>query len=176
MAIAVTLLGLGIVMRDRSGNEDMENDRVKNVMFWGAAFALLNIVCQCCGSILLKVGTQGIGTIEATFIRLFVASCVMLPFGLFSGQSTEIRTLAGDRKEFSKLVIASFLGTFLGVWFMLTSFKYCPAGIAAIMTSTSPLFVIPVVWLLWGQRVSRSGMVGAAIAFAGVCWLLLPTA
>lgn len=175
MAIAITLLGLGIVMRDRSENEDVKSPRSKNALYWGVAFALFNVVCHSSGAILVKVGTEELGTIEATFIRLFVASCVMLPFGIFAGLPTEIRNLARDRKEFSKLVVATFLGTFLGVWLMLTSFKYCPAGIAAIMTSTSPLFVIPVVWLLWGKRVSRPGMIGAAIAFAGVCWLLLPT-
>ncbi len=177
MATGVTLIGLAIVMRERAGNKESDSTVEQSRLFWlGVGFALLNILCHCGGSILMKVGTEGLGTVEATFIRLFVASCVMLPVGLCTGQSTEIRNLARDRGEFLKLACAAFLGTFLGVWLMLTSFKYCPAGIAAIMTSTSPIFVIPIVWLACGERVSRTGIVGAAIAFGGVCWLLLPTA
>ena len=51
MAIAITLLGLGIVMRDRSENEDVQNPTVKNALFWGVALALFNVVCHSSGAI-----------------------------------------------------------------------------------------------------------------------------
>ena len=176
MAIGVTIFGLGMVLQDRAATTQEANSKVKHAVRWGVAYALLNILCHCSGSILLKLGTQNIGTIEATFIRLLSATIVMLPMGIFSSQKRELLELTKKRNEFFRLCQAAFMGTFLGVWLMLISFKFCPAGIAATMTSTSPIFVIPIVWFWMGTRTSRFAIIGALIAFAGVCWLLLPTA
>jgi drug/metabolite transporter (DMT)-like permease len=56
---------------------------------------------------------------------------------------------------------------------MLVSYKHCPSGIAATLTSTTPLFVIPVVYFVYRQRVNGIAIAGAAVAFFGVCGLLL---
>ena len=174
MAIGLTLFGLGVVLQDRKSTKRETSTKVPNAMLWGVAYSLINIGCHCSGSILLKMGAQDIGTIEATFIRLFAAAVIMLPVGLLTHQKSEVIELSKNRKEFWRLCAAAFMGTFLGVWLMLTSFKFCPAGIAATMTSTSPLFVIPIVWFWSGTRTSKVSILGALIAFAGVCWLLLP--
>ncbi|NER83650.1 MAG: EamA family transporter, partial [Leptolyngbya sp. SIO1D8] len=68
------------------------------------------------------------------------------------------------------VVLAAFLGTYLGVWLQQVSFKYTPAGIAQALLATSPLFVLPIAALM-GKRVTGRAVLGVLVAIAGV-WLL----
>jgi drug/metabolite transporter (DMT)-like permease len=63
--------------------------------------------------------------------------------------------------------LASFGGTFLGIWLQQTSIKYTLAGIAQTLSATSPLFAIPVT-MLGGESVSLRSVLGAMVAILGI--------
>ena len=171
LAIGVTLFGIAVVMSEQAGDEaPLLRPGSRR---WGMTCAFMSIGTMAVGAVFLRQGTDGVGTIEATFIRLFSASAFGLVLSVCMRDLHEIRDLLRDRESTIRLSSAAFLGTVVGVWLMVITYKYCLAGIAALLTSTTPLFVIPVVWLLLHHRISRLSIVGAAVAFAGVCALLL---
>lgn len=172
MCILVTILGIGVVMRART-ERTPEQDIRPGSKRWGITCALLGVVTMAVGAVILRRGTQGVGSIEGTFIRLLAASAFGAVLSAVLGQLKEIVILFGNRKGLTDLCMATFLGTVIGVYLMLVSYKYCPSGIAATLTSTTPLFVIPVVFFVYKQRVNSIAVAGAAVAFAGVCGLLL---
>ena len=171
VAILVTVAGIAVAVREQATDEAPQLR--PGSRRWGIICALLGIGCMAVGAVLLRQGSHDVGTVEATFIRLFVPSV----FGVFCsfclGQLQEIRELFRSRQGTSELTSATFLGTGLGVWLMVVAYKYCLVGIAATSTSTAPLFIIPIVWYFLGQRVSKAAICGAAVAFVGVCGLLL---
>jgi len=69
------------------------------------------------------------------------------------------------------IAVTAFFSTYLALWLQQTAFKYAETGVAQALSSTSPLFVLPVAALV-GERVTVRAMVGAAIAIAGVVILL----
>ena len=170
--IFLTLAGIAVVMRDRAEQKSEPSVRPGSLQ-WGFACALMGIGTMAVGAVILKRGTTNLGSVEATFIRLFSASVFGIVVSIAFRQLREIRLLFKDRKAVIDLSAATFIGTVVGVWMMLVAYKYCRTGIAATLTSTSPLFVIPVVWFFCGQQVTRVAVVGACVAFAGVCGLLL---
>jgi drug/metabolite transporter (DMT)-like permease len=68
-------------------------------------------------------------------------------------------------------IIAAFLGTYLGIFLQQTSLKYAPAGIAQALSSTSPLFVLPLA-MFAGEKVSLRAVLGAAASLVGIGLLL----
>ena len=170
--ILITLVGIGIVMRqnsDRNPDQDIRPGSTR----WGVISALLGIATMAIGAVILKRGLTDVGPIEGTFIRLLAASV----FGCFVswplGQFREIAELLTNRKGTVTLCAATALGTVTGVVLMLAAYKYCPTGIAATLTSTSPLFVIPVVAVVYREKITALSVLGATVAFAGVCGLIL---
>ncbi|MFO7089320.1 EamA family transporter, partial [Arthrospira platensis PCC 7345] len=53
-----------------------------------------------------------------------------------------------------------------------TALKFTAAGIAQTLTSTSPLFVLPIA-IAMGDRVSWRAILGALVAIFGVAMLFL---
>jgi drug/metabolite transporter (DMT)-like permease len=72
------------------------------------------------------------------------------------------------------LVLAAFMGTFLGIWLQQLSLKYAVAGIAQTLSSTSPLFVLPIAILL-GEQVSPRAWFGVLVTLAGIAILFWQT-
>lgn len=170
--ILVTLAGVGIVMRqnsDRNPDQDLRPGSAR----WGIISALLGIATMAIGAVILKRGLSDVGPIEGTFIRLLAASVFGGVISLALGQFREIAELLTNRHATLALCAATCLGTVTGVVLMLAAYKYCPTGIAATLTSTSPLFVIPVVALVYGEKTTTAAIIGATVAFAGVCGLIL---
>jgi len=50
---------------------------------------------------------------------------------------------------------------------------YTEAGVAQTLMSLMPVFIIPLVWVLYRQKTSLQGMSGAVVAVIGVAILLL---
>jgi drug/metabolite transporter (DMT)-like permease len=71
---------------------------------------------------------------------------------------------------FAVLAGTSFASTFLAIWLQQIALKFTAAGIAQSLTSTSPLFVIPIA-MARGEQVSSRAIAGVLMALGGV-WLL----
>lgn len=172
IAILITMLGIGIVMHEQSTRA--RDDESRRDFFQGVLAGIIGVLGQAAGCILMKQGSASINSLEATFWRLFVAAMASLALVAMTRQKKELAGLVHTPKTFGWLCLAATLGTCLGVWLMLISFKYSPAGVAATVTSTSPLFVIPIVAAM-GQKVTKPALLGAIVAFVGVCWLVAMT-
>ncbi len=171
-AIGVTLAGLAVVMRERWPSRGEQPGTAPASVAWGLLCALVGVSAQAVGSILLKIGTAGVGSVEATFIRLLVATLFTLLGALLLRRWPSVRDVLRSRRASVELTLAAFLGTFLGVWLMLIGFKYCEAGVASTLLSTSPLFIIPIAWYFLGDRASWTAIAGATLAFVGAGWLI----
>ncbi|MFQ5418800.1 MAG: EamA family transporter, partial [Anaerolineae bacterium] len=63
---------------------------------------------------------------------------------------------------------------FLGIWFSLIAISLSRLGIASTLMALPPVLLIPIEWLVYKKPVSTRGMVGTAVAFAGVALIFLP--
>jgi len=70
-------------------------------------------------------------------------------------------------------VAGSVVGPFLGIWLSLQAVQMAPVGIAATLMALPPVILIPLGYLLYGERVGRRGVVGTLVAFCGVALIFL---
>ena len=66
------------------------------------------------------------------------------------------------------LIVGALIGWVLGSVLFLTTIALCGPTRAAILTSTSPLFALPLSVLFLKERVSRAILAGTALTVVGI--------
>lgn len=170
--VALTLIGVTTVARERSASPlpDQVSAPIDGA---GVAWAVLSVACQAVGTVLTKLGGQELLPLEISVVRLTFGFILLTGFVLATGRAREVVAPLGDPARRRTLVLATVLGTYLGIWLSMTGVRYTYAGIAATLTSTSPIFALPLAALVLRERVSARAVAGALIAVAGVALLSL---
>ncbi len=163
--MALTIAGVLWVVTERTAD-------VAKASLAGIGFAVLSMLCQSSGNILVKLGGASTSALSISVVRLVVAAGFL---ALLVGALGEPRALRGLKRPgaTSKLLLATFLGTYLGIWLSMAGLRYAPAAVAATLGSLSPVFVLPFVWAFDGERPSARAAGGACLAVGGVAVLFL---
>jgi drug/metabolite transporter (DMT)-like permease len=59
------------------------------------------------------------------------------------------------------------------VWLSLIAVQNAPVGVASTLTSLTPVFLLPLGWLFFKERITQRAVVGTALAVAGTAILFL---
>ena len=108
---------------------------------------------------------------EASCVRLLIAAAIGGVFAALRGRIRPWCTLYFKTGMWRRLVPASFIGTALGIWLSLVAYQYAEVAVASTLTSLTPIFIMPLVWIFLRQRVSLRAVVGAFVALAGAAAL-----
>ena len=168
LGIGLTIAGIAWVVRERATDEEAGS------VVAGFGFALLAMLCQSTGNVLTKLGGADVSALGVSVIRVTAGTVGLFVFlglrGRLSGAFTPLR----ERQALGRVVVATFLGTFLGIWLLNAGLKYTShAGVAATLSSTSPIFILPLAWWFLKERLSPRAVVGALIAVAGIAVLFV---
>lgn len=165
--ILLTIFGVAWVIAERTAETALPSKHI----WLGLGMSLLGQTANASGAILSRAAfTQiDIDPLWTAALRLSGGMTVMLLF--FNRRNAESLKQLKAPKILGAIVLAAFLGTYLGIFLQQTSFKYAPAGIAQALNSTSPLFILPAS-VLTGEKVSLRAVVGVVVAIAGIALLL----
>jgi drug/metabolite transporter (DMT)-like permease len=172
IGMAVTLAGIAIVVLERNGSE-----RGTTVLTGaGVVSAFLGAVGQGTGLIFAKMAfNEGpVNGFVATFIRIIASLVVLLPVviatrrlrGAFSRFNT-------DRRAFWLTAGGSVVGPFLGIALSLIAVAHTSVGVAATLMATVPILMLPLVWIVYKERLTWRSLAGAWLAVGGVGILFL---
>ncbi len=183
VGIAVTLTGVVMVLLEDETKSD-ERKLSKKEKTWGISLALVGAIGQGLGLAFLKKGmllypeadglTEAMSlAITSTLIRMILGAIFVWVVVTIWGKLPEIKEALKDKKGMKYVTAGSFIGPFIGVTLSTLAAYLVEVGVAQTLLSLMPVFIIPVVWLLFKQRTSWRGVVGAFIAVAGVAILFL---
>lgn len=68
------------------------------------------------------------------------------------------------------IALTAVFSTYLGIWLQQTALKHTSTGIAQALTSTSPLFILPIAWVQ-GDRLSGRALGGVLLSLLGIVLL-----
>ncbi len=183
VGIAVTLTGVIMVIIEDETKSD-ERKLSKKEKTWGIFLALVGAIGQGLGLAFLKKGmllypaADGLNeamslAVTSTLIRMMLGAVFVWVVVTIWGKLPEIKEALKDKKGMKYVTAGSFIGPFIGVTLSTLAAYLVEVGVAQTLLSLMPVFIIPVVWLLFKQRTSWRGVVGAFIAVAGVAILFL---
>ncbi len=173
LGIVVTLAGVLWVVAERQNNSERIDSRL---YVSGLFFAFLGAVGQAGGLVTAKEGLiGGISVLSGQVIRMSVAALAiwLVTLALRQGRRT-LRTFQEQPLATRFLLLGAVFGPVLGVWFSLAAVKYTPnIGIASTLQSLPPIFLIPIGYFFFKEKVSARALVGTVIALVGVAVLFL---
>lgn len=180
VGIAITLTGVCVVILEREdlSGEASVSRRQKTL---GVLFGLGGSLGQGIGLVISKYGMMTVANdpsaplnpLSATLIRMIAATFSIWLFTIATGRLSKVIESSKDGKAITRTIGGAATGPFLGVWLSMVAVTYTVAGVAATLMSLMPVMIIPVVWIVYKQRTSWRGMVGAGIAVVGVAILFL---
>ncbi len=167
LGIALTASGvaLAILGRPRSGAHRFET--VQGRFAIGAGFALAAAMGQAAGSLIARpVMASGIDPYLASLFRVGAS-------GLAMGAIAGLPFVPSLRARPTRLVLVLTAGTaIIGLLIGMTLFLYAlqggKTGIIATLSATSPVIILPLLWLRTGQRPTGLSWAGAILAVAGL--------
>ncbi|MEN1680927.1 MAG: DMT family transporter [Planctomycetota bacterium] len=169
LGAAVTLAGVGWVVIERSPEVAIPRD----VMLPGAAWAVVAAACQAVGAVLSRqaLTESDIGPVASALIRIVAGVAVLLIWMPLS-RTPYLPPALRNRKAIRAVVIATVLGTFLGLSLMQVSLKFTSAAVTQTLLATSTLLVLPLLAAM-GERITPRAIFGAVLAIAGVAVMML---
>ncbi|HUO65534.1 MAG TPA: DMT family transporter [Terriglobales bacterium] len=161
----VTLTGLVLIVRSRDG-EQVREERLAV----GLAAAFIAAVAWAASLLVLKPAMGTLDPVTAQSVRLPLAALVL--FATPWGWGTPRQVLGADRSTLWRVALLGIVTAGSSVLFV-TSVKWADVAVAAVLSSTAPLFALPLGLIFLGERVTRSALAGTALAVTGVALIQL---
>jgi drug/metabolite transporter (DMT)-like permease len=140
----------------------------------GVAAGLVWAFCQGLANVLTKLGGREATALDITLVRLSAGVLALVVSAVATEGLRPTLYPLRRRRTLRRLATATFVGTYLGVWLQIAGLRYTAhAGVAATLSSTSPLFVLPLAAAFLDDRPSPRAVIGAAVAVAGIAVLFL---
>lgn len=110
--------------------------------------------------------------VEAAILRLAAAGAIAWMVLPFTSALRPTGATVTNPALLKFIIPGTLAGLFLGSWFSMMALARMPGGIASALMSCSPIFMIPLTRLFFGERHSARAMVGTGVTVAGVFVLL----
>ena len=173
--------GAGLVMvgvmtaillgRHREENHAWESDRCS--VGAGVALGLLAALCQAVGSLIVKpVMSLDVDPVAASAVRVTVACgvhFVLLVLGFKAASAQQ----APNLRVLAQTALNGFIAMGVGMTLILLALKNGDVGMVAILSSVSPVLVLPLLWWRLGRAPAVGAWLGAALTVAGTALILL---
>ena len=167
--IGITLVLSGVVWvvsedSNRAIRGRQSNFRLGVVTALGAAFS------QGVGFVLMSEGvSDGYPAMSASVIRTVVALVFLWAIiGMRGKIRHNLDLIFGEPRVFGMVILATLAGPVSGTTLVLVSLQFTSVGISSTLTGTTPIFLIPISFLVFGERITLRMVAGTIVAVAGV--------
>ncbi|HOC28690.1 MAG TPA: DMT family transporter, partial [Treponemataceae bacterium] len=134
----------------------------------GVVYGFLSALFTVCATFMTKAGSAGVGTVTATQIRIGSAFAGFTLFALATRKLPEVAAAVRDARGITVIAVASIFGPFIGVALLLYAIQHSNAGIAAALSSLSPVLILLPSRFLDKRRITAGEVGGALITTAGI--------
>ncbi|MCJ2368463.1 DMT family transporter [Aeromonas dhakensis] len=162
---------LAILFGRRSSGSEWE--KIRGSLAAGVALGLTAALCQSLGAIIAKPVMMGgdVDAVSASGVRMgsaLLAHCALRMTGL--PLSKPLHPI--NRRIFGMIALNGFLAMALGMTLILVALKQGDVGMVAILSSTTPVILLPLLWWHSGKRPSAAAWAGTLLATLGTMLVL----
>ena len=141
----------------------------------GILFGVLAGLGQATGLVFSRQGMQGaFSPISGNVIRMLAAVLALWLVALLQRQvGSTLRTLKANPAALRLVALAALIGPVVGVSLSLLAVQNVAVGVASVLTSLSPIFMLPLSHFFFKERLGWQPIAGTFVAMAGVIILFL---
>jgi drug/metabolite transporter (DMT)-like permease len=173
LGMAVSLGGVLWVVSEQQG-EPLTGAARRNYLS-GLFFAFLGALGQALGAITAKFGLEGnFPALSAQIIRMLAATLAIWLIALFQKQvRSSLDELRSKPRATGYMLLGAIFGPVIGVFLSLVAIQYTEVGVASTLIAMVPIFLLPIGYFVFREKVSPRGIFGTLLALAGVAILFL---
>ncbi len=139
----------------------------------GLLMALAAAVLQGTSYVLMSEGVaDDFPVMSASIMRTVFALGVLWVLIALRGKLRQnLRLIVDQPRALSLIALAAFTGPVLGATLVLASLQFTSVGISSTLTGTTPILMIPIGFVVFGEQITRRAIGGTCVAVAGVALL-----
>lgn len=170
--ICITAGGVAVAILGRPRADAHRLETVQGVLLTGLLFGLGAALGQAAGSLIARPIMHG--GMDPYLASLFRVGASGLAMGVLS-----VTAFAPPRPSMitkGALILTAataILGLLIGMTLFLFALQGSQTGIIATLSATSPVIILPLLWLRTGQRPTMVSFIGAALAVVGLGLIFL---
>jgi drug/metabolite transporter (DMT)-like permease len=165
--IAVTVAGVALAIMGRPPSGAHRLEQVRGGMRVGVLFGLSAALGQALGTLIARPYMQGgLDPYLGSLIRVGASGLAMGIVATLPVAPPRPTELPG--KVLALTAATALIGLLLGMTLFLFALQGSETGIIATLSATSPVIILPLLWLRTGQRPSATSWAGAALAVTGL--------
>ncbi len=160
----IAVIGIVLISNEQNRNQkNSENPLKLDVL--GILGAIITAILYASGTTILQVGIAGVDPIAGNLIRVAVGSIAFVPMVAVAQMNG--RSLP-PRKATIRVMVAGFFGMAVGSLLYVAAVAMIGAAIMSVISSTAPLFAIPVSVFFLKERLTLIAGVGILATIIGV--------
>ena len=166
--IGCCLIFFGIIVAIQF-NRTIPDDDLENIqgnkyvgLFAGMGLAL----CQAIGIILMKPALEATDPIIVSYVRVVTAAVLMF-FSLGFLKNNNLLEKMKDVKKTLYSIFLGFMGMGVGMTMLIIALKNGDPGIISTLSSTMPIMIIPILWIVTKNYAGHLAVIGASLTCFG---------
>ena len=168
--IGCIIVFFGVVIAIAYVNSRDKNHRwelVEGNLYLGVIFGIGAALCQAIGLIMMKpILNMGADPIASASLRTLI-SCIFLAFTFFLNYEIFNTKTSLNLKIIGQSILSGFLGMALGMSLLLIALQHADAGIVATLSSTSPIMILFLIWVVTKKIPTTGAWIGTVLAIIG---------
>jgi len=169
VAITVSAVILIVTARPSLGEKDASRNPKLGVLF-----ALGTVVAQSLRYVLCVKGMSGgFPVLSTNVMQILAAAVAAWVLALLGGRWRSTFEALRDRPAAAATAVGAVVGPVLGVTLSLVALSASRVGVASTLMALTPVFLLPLSALAFGERVTWRSAAGTALAASGVAILWL---
>ena len=145
-------------------NDDLEN--IQGNKYTGLLAGIGLALCQSIGIILMKPALGSTDPIIVSYLRIIIAAVIM--FGsLFFIKNNRLWEKMKDYKKTIFSIFLGFMGMGVGMTMLIYALKFGNPGVISTLSSTMPIMIIPILWIITKNYAGHLAVIGAALTCLG---------
>jgi drug/metabolite transporter (DMT)-like permease len=165
--IALAAGGVALAVLGRPRQDAHRFETLRGTLTVGALFGLGAALGQATGSLIARpVMAAGIDPYLASLVRVGASGAMMSVLAATPMAPARVGTVT--RGVVVTTLVTALIGLLLGMTLFLYALQGTETGIIATLSATSPVIILPLLWLRTGQRPTATSWAGALLAVAGL--------
>ncbi len=172
VGIVITTIGIAVVVVANQQSASAPKKLTQRGLIYGFFGALGQGAGLVCARLAFNEGE--INGFVATFVRIAASLVVLLPMAIATKRfQNPVAAFSSDKRALMLTIGGAIFGPYLGITFSLIAITYTKVGIAATLMATVPILMLPLVRIIYKERLTWHAVLGACVAVAGVAILFL---
>lgn len=150
-------------------------EQVQGSLRSGVMLGFLAAFCQAVAVLIARpIMASGVDAVAASALRVGVSALALNLLFLMQSTKGDQQLTPMTRRLMVQTGLSGMLGMALGMTLLLFALAHGPAGLVSTLSATSPVLILPILWIATKERPAPGAWIGAFLAVIGMACIFIP--